>query len=134
MPAEGSAGQESAEELTQPMLGLDLWVSVATATAAVAEDPMAFTTHLPPHLRWMIGLEEEGVLFASGPLLEDDGTAQGDGMTILRAASREEAETIAAADPLVRAGLRTVVVRRWRIMEGGISVSLSFAHGRYELS
>ena len=50
---------------------------------------------LPQHLEYMIGLEKTGVLFASGPLSAPPGAPAGDGLTILRAASAEEARSIA---------------------------------------
>lgn len=121
--------ERSVAELTAPMLAKDLWVAIATSTGS----PEALADVLQAHLERMIELEEQGVLFASGPLLDDDGAVRGDGMTIIRAAGRAEAEEIVASDPLVAAGLRTVELRRWRIMEGRISVTLDFATGGYAI-
>jgi uncharacterized protein YciI len=56
---------------------------------------------LPDHLEYMIGLEKKGILFASGPLTADAGAPAGDGLTVLRAASADEARRIATADPFV---------------------------------
>src|SRR5690242_20954541 len=47
--------------------------------------------HLVEHLEYMIGLERAGKLFASGPL---DFGASSDGLTILRAASADEARAL----------------------------------------
>ena len=68
----------------------------------------------------MIGLEKQGILFASGPLAEADGKTRGDGLTILRAASAEEARAIAEADPFVVNGLRSFELREWTVMEGSL--------------
>jgi hypothetical protein len=78
---------------------------------------------LAAHLQYMIGLEREGKLFASGPL---DGTS-GDGLTILRVATREEAEAAASRDPFVVNGLRTFEIREWTVMEGSIGLAVNFS-------
>ncbi len=80
--------------------------------------------HLPQHLRYMIGLEKEGKLFASGPF--DLGTS-GDGMTILRAANKEEAQAIAERDPFAIAGVRSFEIREWMLMEGSFGLTVNFS-------
>ena len=69
------------------MLRKKLYV-ILSKGAATAEQIGAV---LPQHLEYMIGLEKTGVLFASGPLTAPAGAPAGDGLTILRAASEEEA-------------------------------------------
>ena len=76
--------QERIRELTKSMLRKKLYVVLSKGGAA----PKKIAEHLPRHLEYMIGLEKKGVLFASGPLVEADGKTRGDGLTILRAASR----------------------------------------------
>jgi uncharacterized protein YciI len=75
----------------------------------------------------MIGLEKQGVLFASGPFADADGRSRGHGMTILRTATIDEARKIAEADPFVVQGLRTFDVREWSLMEGSFGVTVSFS-------
>jgi hypothetical protein len=111
------------------MLRKDVWVALSTAVAS----PDDIAGLLPDHLKRMIELEQQGVLFASGPLLDDDGSLTGDGVTIIRAGTRAEAEDVMRSDPLVSAGVRTVEVRRWRIMEGRVAVTLDFSDGGYAL-
>jgi uncharacterized protein YciI len=82
---------------------------------------------LPQHLDYMIGLEKQGVLFASGPLTAAAGAPAGDGLTILRAADAEEARAIASRDPFVINKLRTFEVREWTVMEGSIGVKVNFS-------
>jgi uncharacterized protein YciI len=82
----------------------------------------------------MIGLEKKGVLFASGPLAEADGRTRGDGLTILRAASSEDARRIAEADPFVVAGLRTFELREWTVMEGSLGIKVNFSDQTFELA
>ena len=75
----------------------------------------------------MIGLEKTGVLFASGPLGAAPGAPAGDGLTILRAASADEARGIASTDPFVVNKLRTFEVREWTLMEGSFGVKVNFS-------
>jgi uncharacterized protein YciI len=82
---------------------------------------------LPQHLEYMIGLEKTGVLFASGPLTAAPGQPAGDGLTIVRTASAEEARAIANTDPFVIKKLRTFEVREWTVMEGSLGLTVNFS-------
>jgi uncharacterized protein len=113
------------------ILAQDFWVvlwrpAAQTTAAEIAE-------HLDDHLGWMRGLEHQGHVLASGPLLEGPGVAPGAGLTVLRAADAAAAEAIAKNDPFVIAGLRGFDVLRWRLMEGAITVRLSFGTSTYRL-
>ncbi len=87
-------------------------------------DGRDLSAHLADHLEYMIAVEKDGRLFASGPLGE---RSRGNGMTVVRADSAAEAEAIAAGDPFVKAGLRTYTVEPWILMEGRLSVSVSLS-------
>ena len=116
--------------LTQGMLRKKLYVVLSRATAAPAEIERA----LPQHLEYMIALEKKGAVFASGPLTQEGAAPRGDGLTILRAASAEEARRIAEADPFVAEGLRTFEVREWTVMEGTLAVKVNFSDQSLELA
>ena len=88
--------------------------------------------HVREHLAWLLALEAEGVVVMSGPLLEGPGAAPGAGVTVLRATDRHEAESIAASDPFVIAGLRRFDVFKWRVNEGSVSVTLSLGTGTFD--
>jgi uncharacterized protein YciI len=118
-----AAGEERIRQLTQRMLRKKLYVVLSKGNAT----PDQIAALLPQHLEFMIGLEKKGVLFASGPLTAAPGQPAGDGLTILRAASAEEARAIAAADPFVINKLRTFDVREWTLMEGSFGVKLNFS-------
>ena len=75
-----------------------------------------FRELLRRHFVYWWELEERGKLFAAGPT--DVGTPQQAGMAILMAASLQEAEQLAAAEPMHRAGLRINTVRPWQLNEG----------------
>jgi uncharacterized protein YciI len=72
---------------------------------------------LRQHLLYLLELDEQGKLFAAGPLAaaESEGYA---GMFILAAGSQEEAERLAYDEPMHRAGWRQNVVRGWTLNEG----------------
>jgi uncharacterized protein YciI len=71
---------------------------------------------LSAHLDFMFGLEARGVLFASGPFTDTPGA----GMSIVRAASADDARAILAADPWIVAGLRAFELHPWEIKEGTV--------------
>ena len=118
-----ASGEERIRQLTQRMLRKKLYV-ILSKGAATAEQIGAV---LPQHLEYMIGLEKQGVLFASGPLTAAAGAPAGDGLTILRAASADEARAIASTDPFVVNKLRTFEVREWTLMEGSFGVKVNFS-------
>src|SRR5947207_14786494 len=105
--------EERIRELTKSMLRKKLYVVLSKGGAA----PEKIAELLPKHLEYMIGLEKQGILFASGPLAEADGKTRGDGLTILRATSAEAARAIAEADPFVANRLSTFELREWTVME-----------------
>ena len=110
-------------ELTQKMLRRKFYAVLSRPSSA----PERLKPLLPAHLEYMIGLEKRGLLFASGPLSDGAGPPSGAGLTILRAASAEEARALAEADPFVANGVRTFDIKEWTIMEGslGLKVNLS---------
>lgn len=118
-----ASAEEQIRQLTQRMLRKKLYV-VLSRGAATAQQIGGV---LPQHLEYMIGLEKQGMLFASGPLTAEAGAPAGDGLTILRATSAEEARAIAAADPFVINKLRTFEVREWTLMEGSFGVRVNFS-------
>ena len=79
---------------------------------------------LAAHLDFMVGLEQQGVLFASGPFFDAQHVGTGEGMTILRAASLDAAREILMKDPFVVAGLRTFELHEWHLMEGALNLTV----------
>ena len=79
------------------------------------------------HLSRQVELEKAGIMFAAGPMFADGAQAAEAGMIVVRAASFAEADAIAAADPLHKAGLRAYTLRRWRINEGSYTVTVNYS-------
>jgi uncharacterized protein YciI len=125
-----ASGEERIRQLTQGMLRKKLYVILSSGAAT----PEQIGAVLPDHLEYMIGLEKKGVLFASGPLADAEGKTRGDGLTVLRAASADEARKIASADPFVVNRLRTFEVREWTVMEGSLGLKVNFSDQSLEIA
>ena len=122
-----NSAEERIRQLTQGMLRKKLYVILSKGGTS----PDRLQERLPAHLEFMIDLEKRGILFASGPL---DGGARGDGLTIVRAASLEEAKQVASGDPFVVQGLRSFEVREWTVMEGSFGIKVNFSDQSLELA
>lgn len=86
------------------------------------------------HLAFQVALERDGSLFAAGPMWSDDEQSwEGDGLIIVRAASREAAREIAERDPMHKSGARTYSIRPWMINEGSATVRLDFSSQTFEI-
>ena len=112
------------------LLRRDYWLILSAPAAGT--DQAAIDAHVEEHVGWLLGLESDEVLLVSGPLLSGPATGPGSGATVIRAADEETARLIAAADPFVRAGLRTFEVYRWQLNEGSIGVRISLGTGTYD--
>ncbi len=87
------------------------------------------------HLAFQVQLEKDGIMYAAGPLWTDDEQSwEGEGMVIVRAASRAEAIKIAERDPMHQRGARTFRVRPWMINEGTVTVRLDFSSQTFDLA
>jgi len=120
-----SAVELKIAELTRGMLRLKLFVIFSYGKG------LDLKPYLADHLTWMIGLEREGKLFASGPF--GDGST-GDGMTIVRADDEAEARKIATQDPFVVNGIRTFKIQPWTVMEGSVSLTVNFSDRSAKIS
>ena len=114
---------KNVQDLLRAMLNKPLYVALRLSGRADRVPDL-----LEAHLQWMVAAERRGELFASGPFVAD-GAAPGSlgGMSIVRAASVEEAREILAQDPFVKEGVVTLDIRKWMVMEGGLTVTVRFS-------
>ena len=119
----------SVAELTGRMLRKKLYVILSKAHCRAEE----LAPYLARHLEYMIALEKDGTLFASGPFAEPDGTQRGNGMSIVRANGIDQARKLAEADPFFIAGLRTFEIREWTVMEGALGVTVSYSNQSFNI-
>jgi uncharacterized protein len=81
------------------------------------------------HYHWIIGLEQQGHVFASGPLTPEGG-GPGVGMTIFRCGSFEAARALAEGDPFAISGAATFTLSEWQVNEGRITITVDFSDGQ----
>lgn len=119
-----------AAALMQKMLRKKLYVVLSKPLVA----PEQLRPVLAAHLDYMIDLEKRGVIFASGPLADPERPPQGEGLTIVRAASAADARAIAEADPFFKDGLRTFELKEWTVMEGVLGLRVNYSDQTIELA
>jgi hypothetical protein len=119
----------TAAELHEKMLRKKFWLVHSNPVGSRAE----IEKLLPEHLLSQIRLEREGVLFGAGPVSDENGNPEY-GMFILRCASREEANAIADADPLHKAGLRSYTLHQWSMNEGRVNISIDASDQTYRFA
>ncbi|MFT6089079.1 YciI family protein [Sulfitobacter sp.] len=118
-------------EASSAMLQKQLYAIFTTPTDGLG----AVFANLEAHLAFQVGLERDGTMYAAGPLWTDDEDHwEGEGMVVIRAASRAEAIAIAERDPMHQCGARSFTVRPWMINEGSISVRLDYSTQTFEIN
>lgn len=91
--------------------------------------------NLEEHLKYQVQIEQEGVMYAAGPLWTDDEQSwEGEGLVVVRAASRDEAVAIAERDPMHKSGARSFKVRPWLINEGTVTVRLDYSTQKFTIT
>lgn len=103
-----------------------MWKKSFFLMTRTINDPTKLAPVALLHYQWIIGLEKQGKVFASGPLFSPDGK-QGAGMTVFRVASFEEAEKHAEEDPFVSSGAVTYDLQKWQINEGRLNITVDFS-------
>jgi len=121
--------REEVAALLEPMIKRSLWVVLSTATATSAQ----MEPHAPEHLKYMNSLEEQGVLWGSGPFVVP-GVTVGDGLTIFNVPSEADVRRLMDAEPLTRLGLRKYQIHKWELREGKISIALFCSRSGFMLS
>lgn len=113
------------QALVARMWGKKLWVVLSKGSGE------EIAPHLAEHLDYLIALEAEGKIFASGPM---NVPGSGDGMTVLKVATEEEARAIAEADPLVKKAGRRFTLHPWTVNEGQLTLTISLSQMSLGLS
>lgn len=117
-------------QASKGMLQKQLFVVFTTPTNGLGP----VMENLEPHLKFQVELEEKGIMFGAGPFFTDDMKDwQGEGMVIIRAESMEEADKIAASDPMHQSGARSYKIRPWLMNEGSVTLKVRFSDGSREI-
>jgi uncharacterized protein len=114
--------------LLQPMVKKVLWVVLSTARVPSSE----MEPHAPAHLEYMNRLEQQGLLWGSGPFVVP-GVTVGDGLTIFNVATEADARKLMDAEPLTSLGMRTYEIHKWELREGRIPVDLLCSQSKFVL-
>lgn len=120
-----SEQEKKLDAIISKMLGLELFV-IFWQGKSIDLRPL-----LADHLEYLIVLEKQGKVFASGPM---GAREKGNGMTIVRAKDEAEAREMAENDPFAKAGIRDFTIEPWTVMEGSLSVNVYFSDGTVSIS
>jgi catechol 2,3-dioxygenase len=110
------------------MVNKRLYVGLSKVNMSSGPPPIEVVSE---HLQYALKLEADGVMFAAGPFVDDEGKMVGDGMFIVRADSKAQAAEILAKDPIHVGNYRRCTVYGWALHEGKLNVSLDLSTQRY---
>ena len=112
------------------MLRKQLYVVFTTPTDGLGP----VMENVEEHLKYQIELEHRGIMFGAGPFWDDkEENWEGEGMVIVRAGSLDEANKIAADDPMHKSGARSYKVRPWLLNEGTLTIKIDYSNGSREV-
>ena len=124
-----NTNMQRAQNLMAQMLNLHLFVAVRKFKT---QDGV--TSILLDHLNWVIELEEKGIVFAAGPILDEDQKPTVGGMLIIRAENLSEARRSVFEDPFAKADLIDIEVFEWRLAEGSMKIDVSLSKTSLSIS
>lgn len=104
------------------MLNKPLYVALRRA-----KDPTRINSVLPRHIEWVLGAEQRGEIFLSGPFVGASQPGELGGMSIVRAASVDAASAVINADPFISEGVFDVEIMPWMLMEGSLTFNLTLS-------
>jgi uncharacterized protein len=111
---------------TKGLLAKQLWVISSKPTNGLGP----ILDNLEEHLAYQTKLEQDGIMFAAGPLASEDLTEWlGEGLFMYRADSLDAARKLAEADPMHSSGARSFTIREWMLNEGTYSVQVYYSAG-----
>ncbi len=102
---------------------------VAFSYPLVSQDEML--QHVPEHLRYMEANEHK--IFLSGPFIKE-GQLVGEGMTVLRVDSEQDAHAFMRAEPLIKHGVRRYELKVWELREGALTFEAKLSRSKLFLS
>lgn len=118
--------QAEIQHLVEPNLRKRLYVAFSYPVATVEET----MPHIPEHIHYLI--EHEDKVFLSGPFVTE-GHVVGEGMTVLYAATEQEAAAFMDNEPFIRRGLRRYELKLWELREGTLSIRTRLSATRFDL-
>lgn len=90
--------------------------------------------NLQEHKDYLKSLEDKGLLFAAGPLLNEQARFEGAGMIVYAATGFAHAKSLADNDPFHAKGLRSYTLKPWQVNEGSMGLRLVFSNGQFSFT
>jgi uncharacterized protein YciI len=87
--------------------------------------------YVPEHLQYMEANEDK--IFLSGPFI-NEGQLVGEGLTVLRVDSEQDAHALMQAEPLIKHGVRRYELKVWEVREGSLSFETKLSRSKLFLS
>ena len=78
--------------------------------------------YLSEHQKWVVNLDDLGIVLSSGFLVNENQKAGGGGLLIIKANSFEIAKELVEQDPMIRAGLVDWKLEEWIPVHGNILI------------
>ncbi|MEM9523238.1 MAG: YciI family protein [Pseudomonadota bacterium] len=119
----GSGIEKQIARATSSLLGLRFWLIHYSEPSHID----ALAPYLDDHFRYVKELENKDLLFAAGAIRTPEGELKGRSLFVIRAEDHAAAERIAAADPMVRAGVRSFSVEQWTVNMGSFEIRLAYS-------
>jgi uncharacterized protein YciI len=91
----------------------------------------AILPYVPEHLRYMDAHADK--IFLSGPFIKE-GQLVGEGLTILRVNSEDDAHAFMQAEPLIKHGVRRYELKIWEAREGALTFEAKLSRTKLVLS
>ena len=82
-------------------------------TLLIGPDAEQIRPYVKEHLNFIRGLKDRGIVEIGGPFCTPEGQFTGNGFYVLRVESIEEAQRIAAEDPMHKSRIREAIVEPW---------------------
>ena len=89
---------------------------------------------LPAHMDFVHAIEDEGSMVMGGQITPEGLVdAGGRGLIVIRAASFEEARSIADRDPMHKTGVRNYELYKWNVNEGSTTIKVKFSDQTFDI-
>jgi uncharacterized protein YciI len=121
----------SVEEEIRALIAPNIRKRLFVAFSYPAAPQDAMLPYVPEHLRYMEAHEDK--IFLSGPFIKE-GQLVGEGLTILRVNSEDDAHAFMQAEPLIKHGVRRYELKVWEVREGSLTFEAKLSRAKLVLS
>jgi uncharacterized protein YciI len=119
------------EEEISELIAINIHKRLFVAFSYPAGSQEEMLQYVPEHLRYMEANEDK--IFLSGPFIKD-GQLVGEGLTVLRVDSEQDAHAFMQAEPMIKHGVRRYELKMWEVREGSITFETKLSRSKLFLS